>query len=176
MIKNIISYKEVSELFDHNCETGEVTWAVSKGAAKKGSPAGCLSNGYLLVRYNGKLVRLHRVIMSLILRRDILQDEVVDHVNGDKLDNSRGNLRVGSSSQNNQNQRVRKNNTSGYKGVSWCSPRDTWVVHIREFGKSIYVGASRDLKEAARMYDAEATRRFGDWALTNSDLNKENYL
>ena len=176
MIKNIISYKEVSELFDYNYETGEVTWKVTKGAAKKGKSTGCPSNGYLVVRFNGKLERLHRVIMSLILRRDILRDEIVDHINGDKLDNSYRNLRVGSSSQNNQNQRVRKNNTSGCKGVSWCSPRATWVVHIRESGKSIYVGSSGDLKEAARMYDREAVRRFGRWALTNSNLSEDNYL
>ncbi|MEG7750695.1 HNH endonuclease, partial [Listeria monocytogenes] len=50
----------------------------------------------------------------------------VDHIDGNGLDNRRANLRVASKTQNVRNQRIRQDNTSSFKGVSWSKRRQKW--------------------------------------------------
>lgn len=94
----------------------------------------------------------------------------VDHLNLDRLDNRRSNLRLATRSQNMANGGQRSDNSSGYRGVSWSSRDRIWQVHVRIDGKSRYVGRFDDLEAAARAYDAAAAAAFGQFARLNFPL------
>lgn len=106
-------------------------------------------------------MRLHNFIYG-----NIPDGYVVDHINGDKLDNRRVNLRLATSAQNNQN-RVAKSGTSKYKGVSYDSSRSKWIASIQTNGKTKHIGRFNKEVEAAIAYDKEAHRRHGSFAKLN---------
>lgn len=96
----------------------------------------------------------------------------VDHVNGDGLDNRRTNLRPATASQNQANQRMRRDNTSGFRGVQ-AAPNDRWRALIIVGGKRISLGYYDAREDAARAYDAAAIKFFGEYARPN--FPRENY-
>lgn len=104
--------------------------------------------------------RLHRVIMNAG------KGVIVDHINGNPLDNRKQNLRITNSTGNNRNARKRKNSTSIYKGVS--KNGKTWKVQI-QIDKHNYVlkcGFETE-KEAALYYNKLAIEYFGEFAILN---------
>ena len=92
---------------------------------------------------------------------------VVDHINGDGLDNRRANLRIASMSQNMANSRVR-NCSSKYKGVTWDKDGSCWRAYIKFQGRRMDLGRYGCELEAANAYDTAARQFFGEFALTNS--------
>jgi hypothetical protein len=90
-----------------------------------------------------------------------------DHCDGDTLNNQRHNLRSATRSQNMANTDMHKNNTSGYKGVSWNKHSMKWesfaVLHYRKH----HIGYHNDPVEAARAYDKKARELFGEFAYQN---------
>lgn len=89
-----------------------------------------------------------------------------DHVNGDGLDNTRGNLRPATNSQNGANQRPVEGCTSRYKGVCWHQGR-SWLAQIKVDGHHRNLGYFADEDEAARAYDASALAAWGTYARLN---------
>ena len=74
---------------------------------------------------------------------------VVDHINHNTLDNRKSNLRIVSISENTQNlKEVRKNNTSGVRGVYYSTKRKRWVAQLNINKKKIHVGCFTDIKDA----------------------------
>lgn len=109
---------------------------------------------------NRKLeIRLHRLIM------DASKGLEVDHINGNKLDNRRSNLRLCNRWQNKANTRIISTNTTGFKGVSWH--KDKWQASIRVMGRLIYLGRYHTKEEAARAYNHAASEHFGEFAWLN---------
>lgn len=97
----------------------------------------------------------------------------VDHINRNGLDNRRANLRSATVSQNNANQGLRRDNTSGFKGVSWHAAGRRWNARIGLNGKTHSLGHFLTREEAARAYDIAAIEHFGEYAHTN--FPRENY-
>jgi len=101
---------------------------------------------------------------------------LVDHVNGDTMDNRRSNLRICSKSENGRNRKIAsKNNTSGFKGVSyrkkgpdmineWSRP---WQAYINYDKKRHYLGTFATAEEAARAYNLKAKELHGEFARLN---------
>lgn len=89
----------------------------------------------------------------------------VDHRNHNLLDNRRRNLRVCTWAENQRHRRKFKNNTSGYKGVSFQAGK--WVARITADYKSHYLGRFATAIEAARAYDEAAVRLHGEFAHLN---------
>jgi hypothetical protein len=117
---------------------------------------------------------MHRLIM------DAKPGQQVDHINGDGLDNRRANLRFSTQKQNCQNRRPRKNTSSKYKGVSRLvrskgggsrgpkpKGRDGWVATICISGNQKHIGVYDTEIDAAKAYDKEAKKLFGEFAWLN---------
>ena len=123
--------------------------------------------GYLRATIKNKHYYLHRLIMEKMLDRKINKNERVDHINRDGADNRRSNLRLCSCQQNAFNQGVRKNNTSGYKGVTFKQKNNKWFAAISPNGKRISLGSFDDKENAASAYNQAAIKYFGEFAYLN---------
>ena len=89
---------------------------------------------------------------------------VVDHINGNTLDNRRTNLRAITAAQNAKNLAMNRNNKSGVSGVSWHPEKNAWAAAIWVGGKNIHLGTFKDI-ELARLARAEAeVKYFGEFA------------
>lgn len=104
-------------------------------------------------------VRMHTFIMRAV------RGTIIDHLNGDTLDNRKENLRACTNSQNTKNRGKQKNNTSGYKGVFAWGNR--WRAKIQSDGVVIHLGAFDIKEDAARAYDREAFVKHGAFAKLN---------
>lgn len=71
-----------------------------------------------------------------------------DHINRNKLDNRKQNLRTVTQTQNRYNIGLQKNNTSGYKGVLWNKDRNNWMAYIYKNTKRIYLGSFSNINDA----------------------------
>lgn len=92
---------------------------------------------------------------------------LVDHEDHNGLNNQRYNLRPATPRGNQQNRRSNSGSTSGYKGVCWNSGKSAWLAQIQINGRNRYLGLFSDEVEAARFYDMEARRAFGEFACLN---------
>jgi len=104
---------------------------------------------------------LHRYLIKIPDKADI------DHINGDKLDNRRSNLRACTHQQNMFNQKKRSTNSSGYIGVSLFKATGMFEAYIHHSGKKIYLGLYHTAEEAAYIRDKEAKKLFGKYARLN---------
>jgi len=109
----------------------------------------------------GKLVLMHRAILRAP------ESKCVDHMNGNRLDNRRSNLRLASHSENMANRKKHKNNTSGYMGVWQRKSSGNWRVELRFENKRHCGGTYATPEEAARAYDELARRIHGEFATLN---------
>lgn len=114
--------------------------------------------GYVMAKVHRKNISLHRLLLSF-------PDGIVDHINRDKLDNRRSNLRVVNATESSRNRGVSKNNQSGFKGVSTCSGR-AWKyrAQINVDGKRVFLGHYKTAEEAHAAYVAAALKYFGEYA------------
>jgi len=110
-----------------------------------------------------KTIALHREITNAP------KGMVVDHINGDSLDNRKENLRVCTHQENQMNRRINKDNTSGYKGVYYDAKnkKNSWYAKIMFNYKLIHIGYYKTKEEAARAYDQKAIELFGEFAQLN---------
>lgn len=120
----------------------------------------CFSYGYAKGANGGPF--MHRLIMGA----PPFERAKVDHINGDKLDNRRSNLRWATDRQNQGNRKKRSDNC-GYKGVSWHPQNRKWMARIGKDGRVRHIGYFDTAEEAALAYDEEAKREFGVYARLN---------
>jgi hypothetical protein len=92
---------------------------------------------------------------------------VIDHINRDKLDNRKSNLRLATKSQNVANSKLYKTNTSGFRGVTFDKANDKWLASIKHNGIYIALGRYEDVEEAAIQYDVAAIQLFGEFSNLN---------
>lgn len=124
----------------------------------------CLSsNGYAKrgVFNQNKTILMHREVMNL-------KAGIIDHINGDKLDNRKSNLRLCTISLNGANTRIASNNTSGYKGVHWDTRDKKWLAKICVNQKSMNLGRYENKMDAAVAYNEAAKVYFGEFARLNN--------
>ena len=87
---------------------------------------------------------------------------------GSRLDNRRANLRLATASQSRAGSALRGDNTSGFRGVTWCTRYGTWQAQIQVDGKRQFLGYFAAKDDAARAYDAAAQEAFGEYAQLNA--------
>ncbi len=120
-----------------------------------------LLNGYAGRLEKGKIILMHRVIMQPP------EGKVVDHADGNKVDNCRVNLRVCTPGENTHNQHRRCTSSSTYKGIRYSKRLRKWYARCRYQGERYVRGYFDTEMEAARAYDWLAVTLFGEFARLN---------
>lgn len=106
-------------------------------------------NGYVISRR--KTDRLQCGYEDIFMHRlvnDTPKGMVTDHINRDKLDNQRTNLRAVDTATNAYNSKLRNDNSSGHKGVSWSRSSKRWRADIQVKGKQVSLGTFHTLEDA----------------------------
>lgn len=107
------------------------------------------STGYLRTEVDGRPVRLHRFLLDA-------GKLLVDHIDCNTRNNTRGNLRLATKSQNACNSRKHRDGKSGYKGVTWDRVRGQWLARISVNGRRHHLGYY-DTPEAAHVAYSQAS-------------------
>lgn len=113
-------------------------------------------HGYRKVRVNGKYYYEHRLVFLLV--HGWVPDQI-DHINGDRSDNRISNLRPATQTQQNANMKMRKDNTSGVRGVCFHAQMGKWYARLSNKSLGLY----DTLEEAQAAYEAAATDAWGDY-------------
>jgi hypothetical protein len=111
--------------------------------------------------------KMHRLVLERKLGKKLEAADQVDHVNGDRLDNRRSNLRVATPGQNAMNHRLRSDNKSGYKGVWFDAKLGKYTAFIRSGGRRKHIGVYVNAEGAALAYNEAAIRHHGEFAHLN---------
>jgi hypothetical protein len=120
------------------------------------------TKGYAFRTYHvrgrrGRSIYMHRVIASARAGPQI------DHVDRNKLNNTRRNLRPATNAQ----QQANRLSTTGRSKGTWMASADRWYARIKIGGRSRHLGCFPSEEEAARAYDRAAFAEFGDFARLN---------
>jgi hypothetical protein len=117
------------------------------------------------VKRNGKntTIRMHREVLRLSKDDGV----VVDHRDMNGLNNQKENIRKADKTINNLNKRLQKNNSSGFRGVSWHKGNRKWGAHIRVEGKLKGLGFYSEAAEAAIAYNKASIKYYGENAFIN---------
>ncbi len=111
-------------------------------------------NGYPRAKINGELMRMHKFLG--FIRHD--------HINRNKSDNRRENLRPATYGENKYNSSIRSDNNSGIIGVGWVEETSNWRVRIQFEGKPIYIGRFDNIKDAIKARLQAEAKYFGEFA------------
>jgi hypothetical protein len=113
----------------------------------------------------------HDLVIERVIFRQLEAGELADHIDRNKMNCTRANLRVANKSQNAANKtKDRKKATSKYKGVS--KARNKWKASITVNGKLIYLGTFDKEADAAYTYNQAALKHFGEYAVLNEVDNE----
>ena len=107
---------------------------------------------------------LHRIIYERVINRRLESWELVDHWNGNTLDNRRKTLRLANHSQNAQNSKLFSNSKTGLKGVHFHKASGRWSARITRNYKEISLGYFDTPEAAHKAYCDKATELFGEFA------------
>lgn len=122
---------------------------------------GVMAVGYAYTYYH-EIIYMHRLILNPPKNKE------VDHVDGNKLNNQRQNLRICSSQQNKFNTfKAKKKKSSIYKGVCFLGQYNCWSASIKYNKRRIHLGIFKTEIEAAKIYNQKAKELFGEFAKLN---------
>lgn len=163
--KALPSQEVLRQLLDYDPETGALTWRERgvewfkdgkqtrehSAATWNGKNAGRsafttpLRSGHLSARLLGRTSLAHRVIWKWMTGDDA---DTVDHIDGKQSNNRWDNLRSVAHAINGRNCKLKKNNTSGANGVSWCNRRKKWAASVHVDYRKRFLGEFEDFEKA----------------------------
>jgi hypothetical protein len=159
------------ERLEYDADTGEFTWLGDFNAKRVGRRAGTTvgAKGYRTITIKKCRYYEHRIAWYMMTNEDPTGFEI-DHINGNKADNRLSNLRLATCQTNKANCGLNRSNTSGFKGVHKFRKR--WIASITHDRKIIHLGVFDTPEIASKAYDAKAIELFGEYALTNAQLQE----
>lgn len=153
----MITLNRLREVLHYDPETGDFT------RKKTGLKAGSINgHGYAQIGVDGRNYQAHRLAWLYVY--GTFPKVNLDHRDGNKLNNKLSNLREATSSENNQNQRKKRNNTSGVKCVHWLKRRMKWQVRICRGGVRKHIGEFNSISEAIEAYNRAVIEIHGEYA------------
>lgn len=165
-----LTAERLREVLHYDPQSGKFIWKVRLSARRSvGDVAGFTTRDgkYTSIRIDGKLYLAHRLAWLYVT--GVWPAEQIDHKNG--YSDGIANIRAANNSQNHGNARKRRDNTSGFKGVTKRSNlRKPWRARVNHNGVEKCIAHFSSAAEAAGSYDAELVRSFGEFALTNKML------
>lgn len=159
------SREMVRALFEYR--DGDLYWReCSNGRAPKGSLAGTtLPTGYVSIRINGVSYSKHRLVFLYFSGE---WPPLIDHTDRDPANCRIENLRSANRSENAINsKKITSQNTSGFRGVSWCKRDKIWRASIKVKGAYMSLGRYQAAADAARAYDLAAREYHKEFANLN---------
>lgn len=120
-------------------------------------------NRYAVRGGDNEKITMHGTLLNLPRSHK----KLVDHINGNGLDNRRCNLRICVPSENSKNRKSSVSGTSRFLGVSWCKRTKKWMASIQIQGKSLFLGRFIFEELAALAYDLAALRYHREFAHFN---------
>lgn len=154
-LKEKLHYCQESGIFTKICKkTGELTVPVK----------GKNTLGYIAVGIDYHRYYAHRLVWLYMF--GTMPKRTIDHINGNPSDNRLCNLRECSHADNQKNQKKPKNNTSGYKGVTFCRVTNKWKSQLKHNGKNHNIGLFETPKEAHAAYMEKAEDIFKEYSST----------
>lgn len=128
-------------------------------------------HGYPRIKYKNKSIKIHRLILGIDN-----SSVPVDHVDGNRLNNRRYNLRVSDNQLNSRNRSNRKDSKVGYKGVT-ITKEGNYMARIQiDLNKRLCLGRFSTPEEAALTYDFNALKYFGNFARFNFPYIMEEFI
>jgi hypothetical protein len=174
-IKPLPSLEWLRELLSYDKRSGVLTWKVLPTTSRSnichnnkcgGKIAGTIGpKGYVMIGIGQIYYLAHRIIWKLMTGFDPVDQ--IDHIDANKSNNRWSNLREATNGLNIQNSKVRKDNTSGIKGVHWDMQHKKWRAVISANGKSMRLGRYSSLNEAARVISRARLEMHGSFARTH---------
>lgn len=141
--------KEVlDEIFEIDENTGDFYYKVPLGKRKIGDKAGYVASGYHRITINGIKFLAHR--LAYIMYYGIIPN-VIDHKNGNKLDNSKENLIDSDYLNNSKNMKKNSRSTTNVNGVNFNKATQKYVVRINDNYKTMCLGSYTTLGEAEKV-------------------------
>lgn len=157
--QHIVAYTLIEE---QDSDLAKMTWHLNNG----GYAARAIPRRHRRQETGGKKMELlHRVIMQAPHGVD------VDHINRNRLDNRRSNLRFATPGEQARNASLSARNTTGYKGVNFMQGAQRWSALVKFEGAAYYMGVFRSPEAAAFAYDFAARALHGRFAAINFKLS-----
>lgn len=148
-----LTVERLRELLDYSPETGEFRWRVSpSNSVSSGSVAGAPDRkGYWYIQIAGARYLAHRLVWLYV--NAVWPKEQIDHVNCTRADNRITNLREATPTENGENIRHAKTNSStGLLGVSWYKRTGKFTAKIKVNGKQLHLGYFYSAEDAYAAY------------------------
>lgn len=174
-IKPLPSLERLNELLSYDEAKGLLTWKMLPTTSRSnichnnkcgGKTAGTVSTkGYIMIGIGKVYYLAHRIIWKMKTGTDPVDQ--VDHEDTDRGNNRWLNLREAANGPNIQNSKLRKDNSSGVKGVHWDSQHKKWRAVISTNGQSQRLGRFASIEEAASVISAARLHLHGEFARSN---------
>lgn len=142
----MVTQKRLKELFEYR--DGHLYWKETRGSVQKGDRAGSLAidkQKRFRCGVDGKDYFVHRLIF---LWHHGYLPKVIDHINGNPMDNRIDNLREATQSNNMMNAKIFNTNTSGIKGVSFDKRTQSWAAYVWKNYARIWLGRFPTIEQA----------------------------
>lgn len=155
MADSILTAERLRDLFFYDPDVGEFIRKRGVQGCMAGSVAGYIeSRGYAKITIDGIAYRAHRLAWLYVYGEFPSMD--LDHINWNKSDNRIENLRIVTCCENQQNAPIRKDNTSGYRGVSFDKSKGKWAASIAHKGVEKKLGHFGSAEDAGLSYSIAA--------------------
>jgi hypothetical protein len=165
-----LSLEQARSLLSYDPLTGALNW---KRPPRRGvgiGPAGCVNaDGYKIIGYGGhEYMAIHLI---WLLQTGEWPEHGVDHKDRDTTNDCWANLRAATYSQNNQNMSLRKDNSTGVRGVSYDPKNQKFYTRIRKDHRVHWLGYHDTLAGAAAARQSAELKLFGEFSPLHEGLS-----